>query len=94
MGTGEVKTVGLFNEDLQIHYVDNDLVIVTATEGPQVILKNGSRRSLNYALKLSNFSLKKGGSWLKRPDGLSYHLLEGKEKAKNGSNTLRANSNN
>lgn len=72
----DLKTVGLFSEDTSIHYVDNDLVITTASKGPQVVLRNGSRRSLNYALKLSNFSLKKGGGWLKRPDGLSYHLLE------------------
>jgi len=73
----EVKTVGLFSEDTSIHYVDTDLVIATTSEGQaQVVLRNGSRRGLDYALKLSNFNLKKGGVWLKRPDGLSYHLLE------------------
>jgi hypothetical protein len=72
----QTKTVGLFSEDTSIHYVDNDLVITTTQTGPQVVLRNGSKHSLNYALKLSNFILKKGGSWLKRHDGLSYHYLE------------------
>ena len=71
-----IKTVGLFSEDTSIHYVDKDLVIATTSECSQIVLRNGSRRSLSYALKLSNFSLKKGGEWLKRPDGLSYHLLD------------------
>jgi hypothetical protein len=70
------KTVGLFPEEVYLHYIDKDLVISTTADGPIIVLRNGSRRSLTYALKLTNFSLKKGGSWLRRPDGLSYHQLE------------------
>ena len=72
----EVKTVGLFPDEVHLHYIDKDLVISTAAKGPIIVLRNGSRLRLDYALGLSGFSLKKGGSWLKRPDGLSYHQLE------------------
>ena len=70
------KTVGLFPNDVTLHYIDGDLVVASPEEGSQVVLRNGSRRSLAYALKMTGFNLKKGGSWLKRPDGLSYHYLE------------------
>jgi len=70
------RTVGLFPEDARLHYVDADVVIATSEGKHLAILRNGSSKSLNYALKLTNFSLLKGGSWMKRPDGLNYHLLE------------------
>jgi len=72
----QIKTVGLFPDEVYLHYIDKDLVISTTAKGPIIVLRNGSKRSLTYALRLSGFSLKKGGEWLKRSDGLSYHLLE------------------
>lgn len=73
----EVKTVGLFPDEVHLHYIDKDLVISTTVKGPIIVLRNGSKRSLTYALRLTGFSLKKGSSWLKRPtDGLLCHSLE------------------
>ena len=76
MQKSETKTVGLFSKDVTLHYIDGDLVVASPEEGTQVVLRNGSRRSLQYALRMTGFSLKKGGSWKKRPDGLRYHYLE------------------
>ena len=76
MKSTQTKTVGLFKDEVNLHYVDSELVIASDAKGPQVILRNGSRKSLSYALKMAGFRLQQNAKWLKRPDGLSYHSLE------------------
>ena len=71
-----IKTVGLFPSDVRLNYVDHDVVVATLLDGPQVVLRNGSSKSLSYALRMTDFRLKRGGEWRVRQDGLRYHALE------------------
>jgi hypothetical protein len=89
---GNIRTIGLFPGDVVLHYIDKELVIATPLKDAQVVLRNGSKKSLTYALKMTGFKLKKGGSWKKRSDGLSYHLLEVRSEVTNGKLNTRGNS--
>ncbi len=81
-------TVGLFNEDHSLCYIDEKLVIALTKSGPVLLLRNGviPQKEISYALNLTKLQLRKGGGWCKRSDGLSFHLLEEREVSNGQSN--------
>ncbi len=88
-------TVGLFNQDHRLLYIDDKLVIAFINDEPTLTSRNGgvSPSHLAYALNMTRLQLKKGGRWKTNQEGLTYHKLEEQESEVHGGQSNARGSN-
>lgn len=78
-----MKTVGLFDKDSRIHYIDLDFVVINNPYNggePVIIMRHAGEPNLkDIELVLNKLNMKLVGEANYREDGLWYHQVKAKE---------------